>query len=199
MHLLQPLWMHGWERSVDWLLSEGHHNSWSPAARAGWVFWIYQQTKNSHHDTGWKNGGQGQTGKRNTSLWKWKGASLCFTPKIKRLQGRWLKWVWCGFVQLIFLFFPQLSASYCLSLFFPLCLSWTVFISMSYCFPHFFSLRLSLCRFITPFISQDTAYIHRVKISLFLPRYVATLPATPEWLQTAIPLRTKLDWDLLNL
>lgn len=48
--------------SVDQLLSEGHHyDSWSPAARAGWAFWIYQQTKNSHRDIGWKNGGQGQT------------------------------------------------------------------------------------------------------------------------------------------
>lgn len=31
-HLLHPLWMHGWECSVDQLLSEGHHNSWK-----GWV------------------------------------------------------------------------------------------------------------------------------------------------------------------
>lgn len=42
--------------------------------------------------------------KRNTSTWTCSvGTNLPFTPNIRWLQGRQIKWFWCGFLQSVFL------------------------------------------------------------------------------------------------
>lgn len=87
--------------------------------------------------------------KRNTSTWTCSvGTNLPFTPNIRWLQGRQIKWFWCGFLQSVFLPPPPpRPMDFLLFFSFFLSLSCTVFISMFYYFSHFFSLRLSL-RFI---------------------------------------------------